>query len=63
MGATVLEANLQTSRKIVIHSTDFSFEISQAFAIFSAVSLNIDEPKALNATKFREILKKMCGNY
>ena len=50
MGAIALEASLPTSLKIVTQ-TDLSFEISQIFAVFSAISLNIDELKALNTAK------------
>ena len=51
MYMTALEANLQMLCKIVTYSTDLSFEISQVFAVFSAISLNIDEVKALNTAK------------
>ena len=30
------------------------------FAVFSTISLNIDELKALNTAKIREILKEKC---
>ena len=59
MGAIALEASLPTSLKIVTQ-TDLSFEISQYFAVFSAISLNIDELKTLNTAKMWEILKEKC---
>ena len=51
MSAIALEANLQTSLKLPLTQTDLSFEISQIFAAFSAISLNINELKALNTEK------------
>ena len=46
--------------KLSLTQTDLSFEISQIFAVFSAISLNIDELKALNRAKIGEILKEKC---
>ena len=45
MGAIELEAKLSLTQ------TNLSFKISQIFAVFSAISLNIDKLKALNTTK------------
>ena len=46
--------------KLSLTQTDLFFEISQIFAVFSAISLNIDELKVLNTAKISEILKKKC---
>ena len=50
MGATALEPNLQTSCKIVDHSLKLISlsRFLKFFAVFSAISLNIDELKAIN---------------
>ena len=37
--------------KLSLTQTDLSSEISQIFAVFSAISLNIDELKKLNTAK------------
>ena len=37
--------------KLSLTQTDLSFEISQFFSVFNAISLNMDELKALNAAK------------
>ena len=58
MSATVLEANLQTSLKLISFLRFLRF-----FAVFNAISLNIDELKALNTQqKFENFKREMCWN-
>ena len=49
MGATILKANLQMLRKIVTQTDLLRF--LKFFAVFSAISLNIDKLKAFNTAK------------
>ena len=58
MGATALEANLQTSLQIVIIIIHFSFRISQIFVVCNAFSSSIFKLMALNKAKNLRNLKK-----
>ena len=51
MGAAALEANLQTSPKLSLIPTHFSFRLSQIFAVFNAFSSSMFKLMALNTAK------------
>ena len=58
MGATVLEANLQTSLKIVSHSNTFFLRFLKFLAVFNAFSSSIFKLMALNTAKNLRNLKR-----
>ena len=51
MGQQYWRQTCRRHAKLSLTQTDLSFEIFQIFGVFIAISLNIDELKALNTPK------------